>query len=141
MIPRYLLSLDVIIEPFEREDTGAGSLFPLNTVNTRLFAIPSGGRRKNEGERSSPPGDERKIPITYPGEIDLLAIPLVEKGAVALKHEQVAMELVLIDSHDTVGVPRKIDRVKFKPVIPASTRCIDFVTSIGQYNYKLTCNL
>lgn len=28
------------------------------------------------------------------------------------------MELVLIDSHDTVGVPRKIDRMKFKPVIP-----------------------
>lgn len=36
---------------------------------------------------------------------------------------------------------RKIDRVKFKPVIPAPARRIDFVTSIGRYDYKLTCNL
>lgn len=103
-----------------------------------MSAIPNGGKRKKESVTSLLSRDERKIPITYPGEIDLLAIPLVEKGAVALKHEQVAMELVLIDSHDTVGVPRKIDRMKFKPVIPVSSM---HRLAYIEHNYKLTCNL
>ena len=50
--------------------------------------------------------------LTYLGQIDLLAILLVEKAAVALQHQQMAMELVVIDSHDTVGVPRMIDKIE-----------------------------
>lgn len=48
-------------------------------------------------------------PTYHLSQVDFLVILLIEKDAVALQDQQVAMELVLFDPHDAIGVPRKID--------------------------------
>ena len=68
---------------------------------------------------------------THPGEVDLFDVFIVEECAVALQHQQMAVELVVPDTNNAVGVSVDIRVMRETMSLLLSRKCFSFLFYMG----------